>query len=178
MHNEKIPLPSKLIMAFGLGIVISASFMLQLRSLVVRTFGDETLVILYVLLCLLTITMYVLRLTRKKMRLSGIVLSVLIFWLAFLLMACQLYFAEKLHVLEFGLLGYLTLRDMFKATSQVSKNIVVAGLFVIAIGLSDEGFQRILPYRVFEFRDIATNIVSGFLGLILYMIYRRTTAGT
>jgi VanZ family protein len=83
----------------------------------------------------------------------------------------QPYFVEKMHVLEYGLLGWLAARDLRRnPRSNIVLTILFSILFVLLIGSLDEGFQRLLPYRVGEIRDVITNVVSGSFGVILFLI--------
>jgi VanZ family protein len=79
---------------------------------------------------------------------------------------------ERIHILEYGLLGWLAGRDMI-GKDKKTKRIILACLFSISIGLLDEGFQKILPYRIFDVRDIRINVLSGIWGVILYLLSYR-----
>ncbi len=79
---------------------------------------------------------------------------------------------ERMHILEYGLLGWLAGRDIIKKDKKI-KGTILACLFSISVGLLDEGFQRILPYRVFEMRDMGINVLSGIWGVVLYLLSYR-----
>ena len=83
---------------------------------------------------------------------------------------------KKVHVLEYGILGYLAFRDLSKRNKKIFKDILLAFSFISLIGIMDETFQGFLPYRVREIRDVATNVVSGLLGIFQYFIYRGKAA--
>jgi len=82
----------------------------------------------------------------------------------------QPYFSEKAHVLEFGLIGWLAMRDLAKTERRSLKGILFASIFAAIIGYLGEGIQKFLPWRVFEIRDIITNVLSGILGVILFIL--------
>ncbi len=168
-------IPSPATIAFGLGVAVSASFVLQLTNFFVEIFGEEAFKLVFVCLCLLVAALYTLHIARERMHILGVAVSLIVFLLAFLLMKRQLFFAEITHVLEYGVLGYLASRDLFRTTREISKGIVWVALFVACISLLDEGFQMVLPYRVFELRDITTNVVGGFLGIAQYKVYYHNT---
>ncbi len=87
-----------------------------------------------------------------------------------LILAWQVRFpAEKIHVLEFGILGWLATRDLIKVNRKKIA-IILACLFCAAVGILDEAFQAVLPYRVYEVRDIAINCAGGVWGIILYVL--------
>lgn len=163
---------SKLTIGLAVYIVISASFMLQFRNFLVKTFGGEVIKSAFIFLFFLTALFYIWHILRMKIPASSIICSVFIFVPAYLLISKQPYFTEKIHVLEYGILGYLALRDLLEKNKKIFKNILLAVSFISLIGILDETFQRFLPYRVGEIRDVATDIVSGLLGIVQYFIYK------
>ncbi|GAK58465.1 hypothetical protein U27_05439 [Candidatus Vecturithrix granuli] len=73
--------------------------------------------------------------------------------------------AEKIHFLEYGLLGLL----LCKTLSYQIKNksaYLVALVIVYLVGMTDETLQWALPNRVGEYRDIWINVVSGALAIL------------
>jgi len=76
---------------------------------------------------------------------------------------------EKIHILEFAVLGWFASRDLI-ITNKKAKGIVLALLFTITIGVLDEIFQGILPYRYFQWCDIAFNSTGGLWGVVLYLL--------
>src|SRR3989338_2774538 len=84
--------------------------------------------------------------------------------------------AEKVHLIEYGFLGYLVLRAFRE--SRLVKTRYICVIFIIAIvGYLDEVIQGLLPNRVYDVSDIYLNIISGLLGLILLKLlgYRDTS---
>lgn len=108
------------------------------------------------------------------MRLSirGICAIACIFILGYLFSMWQEYFSEKTHVLTYGLLGYLAMRDL-SGEGEELKRIAAAVIFVSFISAMDETFQRILPYRYGELKDFITNIISGALGITLFKVVKK-----
>ena len=78
--------------------------------------------------------------------------------------------AERIHLLEYGVLGWFVSRDLIRGRSKKLKDIILAGLFATVVGIIDEGFQAILPYRFFDIRDILFNSLGGIWGIILYLL--------
>lgn len=78
---------------------------------------------------------------------------------------------EKIHILEYGFLGWLATRDLVIGAKKV-KGVIFAFIFCAIIGALDEGFQAILPYRYCEFRDFTLNCFGGILGIISYFLAR------
>lgn len=80
----------------------------------------------------------------------------------------QPYVTEKIHILEYGFLGWLAVRDLNRNKAYV-KSAILAIFYIFLIGALDEAFQKCLPYRVGEIRDVVTNIISGLLGIMLFL---------
>ena len=137
----------------GIYIIISASFMQQVTVHLMKAFGKEAVRSAFFVLFFFVIALYMSYIIYKRIPIYKIALSLLGFGLAYLLISWQPFFAEKLHVLEYGVLGYFALKDLSKADRKIFGNIVYAVCFVALIGSLDEGFQRVLPYRVFEVRE-------------------------
>ncbi len=73
---------------------------------------------------------------------------------------------ERVHLVEYGFLGYLALRVFRTMRSRDMKYLAVIATIII-VGYADELIQRMLPSRVYELRDVYMNILSGLLGLAL-----------
>jgi len=78
---------------------------------------------------------------------------------------------ERIHILEYALLGYLVNRDAGKVPKRKTA-VMGAYIFVFMVSFLDEGFQKILPYRVFDWRDILFNILGGLWGAVFYWLPR------
>ncbi|UCC38790.1 MAG: VanZ family protein [Candidatus Aminicenantes bacterium] len=69
---------------------------------------------------------------------------------------------EAIHFLEYGLLGFF----LFKALSNHIRNksiYLTATLFALSIGILDEALQWVIPLRIWSFRDVGLNVLSGGL---------------
>jgi len=167
--RESAPL-SKFTIFFSLYIVISASFMLQLNNFLINILGQEKVKFLFFCLFYSVSIFYTTFVIFKTVNIIKAFLSVFVFAIAYVLISKQQLFAEKFHVLEYGILGYLALRDITKANSMRFINILYALFFAVLVSFADEGFQKLLPYRVCDIKDVITNAISGLLGIFLYCI--------
>ncbi len=61
------------------------------------------------------------------------------------------------------------MKDLNKGLADLLKNACLALIFIALIGSLEEGFQKFLPWRVCDIRDIITDALSGGLGVILYI---------
>lgn len=76
---------------------------------------------------------------------------------------------EKIHILEYAILGWFAGRDLIKTNKKI-KGAILACIFCTIVGILDEIFQAILPYRVYDLRDIVFNSLGGAWGVILYLL--------
>ena len=74
--------------------------------------------------------------------------------------------AERLHLVEYGFVGYFFFKALRLDLSERSAYLVSFVLTVI-VGFGDESIQWILPQRFFELKDVQLNALSGGLGLLL-----------
>ena len=135
-------------------------------------FGKQSFAVLVGLTTLVFALTFIIFIVRNKPNVikASILVLVLLAGLAF---SWRLKLPqERMHILEYGLLGWLAGRDIIKKDKKI-KGIILACLFSISVGLLDEGFQRILPYRVFEIRDIRINVLGGIWGVVLYLLSYR-----
>lgn len=79
--------------------------------------------------------------------------------------------AERLHLLEYGGLSWLIVWALPREMAPGAQVFWTLGI-VSAVGTGDEGLQWLLPNRVFEWKDVGLNIVSGMIGLGVLMALR------
>ncbi len=165
---------SRLTLCFGLYIIISASFIQQAWNFIKHTFGryaSETFLLL--LFCLVTLALLVYYIIRHRFSFPKLMLNVFFVFLAFLFTWRQQIFVEKMHVLEYGFLGWFAAKDLILNGNKLIKPVSRAILYVFIIGVSDEIFQKYLPYRVGEIKDVCVNLLSSFLGVALFITDRK-----
>lgn len=159
---------SKFTVALGLWIIISASFMRQVWEFMQKILGKGNANTFVIFLFLILTTIALIHIIKINLGIFRIAASLAVISLAFIFAWQQPYPSEKIHVLEYGLLGWLATRDLDKSKKAVA-TIFWAVLFVSIAGALDEAFQWILPYRTGEFRDVMTNIISGAFGILLFL---------
>jgi VanZ family protein len=82
--------------------------------------------------------------------------------------------AERLHLFEYGLLACLSY-GAFRFDFSGMKAYALSFIFSSLFGFLDEGIQCILPNRVCELRDAATNVIASALGLIVMALLLQDT---
>ncbi len=164
---------SKVTIFLGAYIIISASFAQQLWRFGQRLFGKPALLAFFVLLCatLLAIMLYIS--LKRKLGALRLALVFIITLSSFIFAWKQPFIAEKLHIIEYGLLAWLAMRDLDKKNRGILMAGLLAFIFASTVGVLDEGFQKILPWRVFEIRDMITNSVSAIFGIAAYLTMKK-----
>ena len=80
--------------------------------------------------------------------------------------------AERIHLTEYGFLGFLVLWALRMDLS--GKWFYFWGWMIASgIGLLDEGIQWLLPNRVFEWKDVGLNVVSSGLGILWFVVFQK-----
>lgn len=141
------------------GIIISAAFARQLMELLKPFIGREG----FIFLVWFSFAFCMFFLLRRATKVSLPALAALSFILFAGISVLQRIniIEERIHVVEYELLGYFAYRDL----RQGIKGICYAALVVFLVGIADELFQGLLPYRYFDARDIFFNGLGGILGV-------------
>lgn len=77
---------------------------------------------------------------------------------------------EKVHFIEYGILGYLAYEACRKGPGGTP--LFQALSVVLAVGFLDEIHQGLLAGRTYDPRDVVVNVVAGLLGLLLTLVLR------
>ena len=83
---------------------------------------------------------------------------------AYMLSAFAQFPAERLHLVEYGFMGYMFLRAL-RIDLPTGWAYAVAWGITVLVGIGDECIQLVLPQRFFEVKDIQLNAISAGLGL-------------
>ena len=161
---------SKVTFIFGLFIIVSAAFMGQVGSFISGKLGKPYFEMLIGILFLLSVAGLILYL--KKFGLGKIKFAIfLAVFMAGFLFAWHLdILVERIHLLEYGLLGWLAIRDTLGEEKKIIKASIFSALFILVVSIVDETFQWWLPYRVGDVRDVVFNEVGGLWGMSLFLI--------
>ena len=78
---------------------------------------------------------------------------------------------EKIHLLEYGVLGVLLYNALKIDMDRLDPMLYIAGAtFCFGAGLIDEVIQLYLPNRVFDWKDVVINFISGVMGLLIIRV--------
>ena len=162
---------SKTTAFISLFIIISASFMRQVLEFIQASIGKSGVTILLWLLitagCITVLASYIIKKRVSVIKISALALLLI----TGLVLSWQMNgpIEEKVHILEYAVLGWLATKDLIRVNKKIT-GIVLACLFCVTVGISDEAFQAILPYRVFDIRDIVLNSLATLWGILIYLL--------
>jgi len=159
---------SKLTILVGTYIVVSASFAQQLFTAADKLFNRPVLTNLLGVVFLVLASALIYKGVHLRIGVLRCLLLIAACIAAFSFAWKQPYMAEKTHILEYGLLAWLVMRDLVKIKTPIIKSVLIAFVFTALVGVLDEGFQKLLPWRVCEIRDMITNAISGALGIAVF----------
>jgi hypothetical protein len=157
---------SKLTIGFALYIIISASFATKIWEFFDKLVGDNFIGIFRIVIFLifaLSGFIYIIRSYSGDLRIFA---AAVVLYLALVFSWRQPYFVEKLHIFEYGFLGWLAAKDFNRDRTSLGC-FLLSLLFILLVAALDEIFQYFLPYRVADIRDVITDVISGTLGIVL-----------
>ena len=89
---------------------------------------------------------------------------------------------EKIHFLQYGILGYFLFKAILHSIINSRKiysfntSVIVSGflalIFCSFIGFLDEIIQYYLPSRVYDIRDIIWNSIGGLFGILIILLIK------
>ena len=168
-HYQHIKISKTTLLIMSL-IIASSFFAQQLTAFLRRALGDmifESLVILFIAMFAGLFIMY------RRVWHAHIIKFLLLVALVVLGLVSMNYIpitVERVHLIEFALLGWYATRDIIKKEAKTA-GIIISCIFCVCIGILDEGIQGVLPYRVFEIRDIVLNVGGSIWGISLYLLH-------
>lgn len=83
---------------------------------------------------------------------------------------------EQIHFFQYGLVGIFIVRALNTHSISKYKGLILALVLGGLAGWVDELIQDAIPNRFYDPKDIILNIVSVFMGLILYLAFPKKHA--
>ena len=163
----------------SLVIVLAAPFVGLLRDFLFDTFPGQAVRVLGAVLFLLAVAFLgfgVLRIRENRLfRYGGLVVVALLLWVqsvGFRTDLPQVNVAEKIHIVEYGLLAwwlYRAFHQRWRGRDGVDPDLgllLFPLLGVALVGTLDEAMQWWVETRTGEVRDVGLNLFSGCVGLL------------
>lgn len=166
MLTSKLP---RLTIALGTVIIISASFTKQLSDFIKANIGERGFLILAGIIFVIFGLSLLIFVIRNRPKLINILLFAILLIIGIVLAWRIKIPVEKIHILEYAALGWIAGRDLIKRNKKI-KGILLAYAICMAVGVVDELFQKLLPYRYCDLRDVLFNSLGSSWGVILYLI--------
>lgn len=156
----------------GFFIVISASFMRQILDFFYASIGKENAVFMLGVSFIIIFIVFLWQISISKANIYRKLLFVIVLALGLYWSWSLRIVAERIHILEYGLLGCWTAGDLLKNKINIRAGAIII-MILFTFAFLDEGFQYFLPYRVYDLRDIVFNLSGGLWGLALFLIKRQ-----
>jgi len=119
----------------------------------------------------LALVVYIGRQARGRRWHHYLGLAVVAMIYAYLLGQFARFPAERLHLVEYGFMGYVLFRAL-RLDMDTKWAYALSLVLAFAIGIGDECIQWLLPQRFFEIKDIQLNALSAALGLVVVRLVR------
>ncbi len=155
---------SPIVIAWSIWIIVSALFMRQILTLVVRIMGHSY--VAYLIWLLFGILFLPVVLFELK-RLHRVLLFSAVFLPALFLFSLLPVAEERFHFLEFGILGWMIMREN---SERRFEGILVATMLGLCVAAMDESLQLIIPWRVGDVRDILFGTAGSLWGALSYAV--------
>lgn len=153
---------------YGVLIIFSSSFTFQIYNFFEIILGKKALMMLIYLILLLAICTVFAYAVKTNPNITQFLFLLLSLLFASFLIIFLPFLGEKTHIISYGLLGYLSIKDTTSKKNNILKALFLAFTFTMVVNILDELFQGWLPYRVGEIRDVITNIFCSFAGFLFY----------
>lgn len=158
------------VIAVYTGIIYATlSIVSKARKFLVETYGDTVFDQIYWVFGIIggALLFFCFRKFKGKQLLVKLIIFAIFTGIYAYYLSGMKYAIERIHFLEYGLLGVLVYSAF---TRHISHWItVLLSLHVVYwIGLGDEAIQGMLVNRVGEIRDCVINLFSGLLGVVLW----------
>lgn len=160
---------SKNTIIWSLFIIISASFMRQVLNFLIKNLGWSGIKIMLGVLFLAGGIAISLHLYKSRPSIWKIFLFLGVLAAGFFYAWRMEIIEERLHLIKYGLLGWLISKDIVKPVN-IPFRVLIAVLFCLSVGGVDEIFQIFLPWRVGDIRDVLFAGVGGLWGTTLFLI--------
>ena len=152
--------------------MVSVFFMRQAYDYAQITFGSKAVKVFLEVGAILAVGILIGLLTAQRLPAINYVLFSFFLILYSMFLYCYVVVPiERVHMIEYALLGYLVFRDNFKKP-KLNRKFLLSLLVLVIVGIIDEAIQYFLPFRVFDLRDIVMNTVSSLGGIALFYIVR------
>ncbi len=163
-------------------IVAAAPFMGLVRDVLFDRFEADAVRGVAAALLVLAAAVFLYAIVRirhhRVLRYGGLVLAAVLLWLQETLLsagitdsglASRVAVAEKIHLVEYGLLAYLLYRA-FKPTAREGTPdlaiLLLPLLWLTVAGVLEESMQWLVETRLGEVRDVLLNVYAGVCGLL------------
>jgi hypothetical protein len=151
-------------------IIGSAIFANQVWDFLAKAMGQQNIRITVSALFIASALFVLILEIRSGFKRWKVIFSLAVVTVAILFAWNLPFFVERIHVMQYGLMGWLVARDLGKNDKSLARLFFRAILIVLLIASLDEILQKFLPYRVGDIRDVITDAVGGIFGIVLFLL--------
>ena len=160
---------SKITIFWAIYVIISASFLRQVSIFLSRNLGRPGLNMMLCVLFLLGGALVFFRLYKSRPTIWRVFLFLGILAAGFFYASQIEIMEERLHLINFGILGWLITKDIGELRKSF-RGVGFSLLFCLFVAIIDEIFQWWLPYRQGDIRDVLFAGIGGMWGISLFLI--------
>jgi len=159
---------SKITMLWAAYLIISPVVMRQVLNFIIKLLGKSGLAIILWVIFLSAGEGAAFFLYKSRPAIWRIFLFCGIFAVGLFYASQVKIIAERMHLINFGLLGWLIIKDI----SRFKKGIMGIGLsllFCLFVAIIEETLQLWIPYRVGDINDVLRAVMGGVWGISLFL---------
>ncbi|MBN2407785.1 MAG: VanZ family protein [Elusimicrobia bacterium] len=165
-RHIKISVPTAV---WSIFLVTSAFYMRQVLNFLFASIGEPGVGIFLVIL-FTAAGFYIARLVyARRLRAANIAAICLVLAAGYIYAWNMRILEEKVHLIKYGILGWLAVEDMLKSGFRIKSGILTALAWCLAVVCVDEGIQWFLPWRVGDPRDVLFALIGGGWGILLFI---------
>ena len=162
---------SKITLFIVLVVFLSSLFAQQIWLWLINIFGRNQIILFSCSIFTLFILIFLAQKIKQGHKKRKILYTAILVITGALLSLKIELFAERVHLFEFGLLGWFVAKDFSRSKALQSRILIRTLVFILFISSADEFLQQLLPYRVGQIRDVLFNLCGGLTGWIIYLLF-------
>lgn len=160
---------SKITAFWAVYLIISPIFMRQVLNSILKIIGRPGVSIMLWVIFLTGLILAFLYFYRSRPT-KGRILLFLVISAVWLFYASTMKITdERIHLINFGLLGWLFMRDIGKFKKGF-KEIGLSLILCVLVAIIEETYQRWIPGRVSDIRDVLFAAIGSISGISLFLL--------
>lgn len=168
--NRNILSISKITFGWSLFVITSAFYMRQVLNFLFNNIGKVGVGIILLILFISVGIYMITTVFKRKLPAYKDLLIILSLICGYLYAYKMRILEEKVHLIKYGILGWLVIGDFLKNKYGMYQAIIMSLVFCLLVVSIDEGIQWFLPWRVGDMRDVGFAVIGGAWGIFLFIM--------